>query len=341
MGREKWTKGTEQEGAKPAKNGKAKKKSQHGATKMADLMDKHECYHKSVQEPKAEITSLLNFYRNINSSRGIKKTKENKIINDNTDYSDALKEPTVLREDFCGTAILCKEWVSRGALKVAYGIDIDASVIEYSRKHIIPSSVACERIDLYTGNVLTFDHSKNSVETADIIAALNYGIFYFKQRRQLVQYFINCKKGLASNGILVCDMFGGAQCYEAKKMSIRHFPDFTYYFEQRSFDILTNTAKCYLHFQFKDNSWIKNAYSYDFRVYTPLEVRDCMEEAGFTDIHFWWTETFDQENGSKDQDGNEVSAENEGLYFYEKIDMNKPLEGKFAWNAYIVAHNSI
>ena len=79
------------------------------AKTMAQQADKHACYQLSVQDPKHEITNLRNIYLELSSK----------------DYREP---PKVLREDFCGTAILCDAWVSRDVERQAIGVDIDPEV---------------------------------------------------------------------------------------------------------------------------------------------------------------------------------------------------------------------
>ena len=42
-----------------------------------------------------------------------------------------------IREDFCGTAVVCMEWVKRRRAHTAVGVDLDPSVLKWGR-HRIP-----------------------------------------------------------------------------------------------------------------------------------------------------------------------------------------------------------
>jgi hypothetical protein len=44
-----------------------------------------------------------------------------------------ISTPKILREDFCGTAIVCAESVSRSVERKAIGVDLDLDVLEYGR----------------------------------------------------------------------------------------------------------------------------------------------------------------------------------------------------------------
>jgi hypothetical protein len=118
-------------------------------------------------------------------------------------------------------------------------------------------------------------------------------------------------------------------------------------------------------------SWMRNAYTYDFRVYSILEVQEAMLEAGFRQTHVWWAETKGETTHEKSKrstsqssryggdDGVDTDAdagaesgpqephiedhrtaspqwedldENDGVYMYEKIEKGAKLEGVYAWN---------
>lgn len=229
MGREKWLKQTKADITAPAQTQKKPIKEQKAT--MASQADKYDCYHQSVQSPKHEISTLLQFYRLL--SQRERQGRSRSCPSPPPDASDSDEEmphePMVFREDFCGTAVLCREWLARGPLKKAIGIDLDESVLEYSRQHIFPYDPdVCDsargRMTLLRANVLNVD--PDQVPRADLICALNYGLFFFRARSLLVTYLRNCAQSLRRGGIFVADLFGGAQCYSAGKHTQRTYPDF-------------------------------------------------------------------------------------------------------------------
>ncbi len=46
-----------------------------------------------------------------------------------------MAKPLVLREDFCGTAMLSHEWVARDVERTAWGVDLDADVLAWADAH--------------------------------------------------------------------------------------------------------------------------------------------------------------------------------------------------------------
>jgi hypothetical protein len=112
--------------------------------------------------------------------------------------------------------------------------------------------------------------------------------------------------------------FGGAESYtECKEKTVHN--GFTYIWEQASFDPLTADYVCYIHFKFADGSKLKRAFSYHWRLWTMPEIRELLDDAGFSTHHVYWQGT--------DDDG-----EASGEFFLADEGENDP-----AWIAYIVA----
>ncbi len=71
----------------------------------------------------------------------------------------------------------------------------------------------------------------------------------------------------------------------------RDVEDFVYVWDQHDFDPVSHHAVCKIHFRFKDGSKIKNAFTYDWRLWTLPELQELMTEAGFEDVHVLWEGT--------------------------------------------------
>ncbi|KAJ1677528.1 hypothetical protein EV182_005977, partial [Spiromyces aspiralis] len=293
-----------------------------------DLLDKgvnkHELYEQAVQTPKREVRNLDSIYRQL-MQRYMRDRSEG-------DRSYALG----LREDFCGTAALCAEWVKRDQRRWGVGVDIDEEVIRYGREVTLPRRNLCDgdgRISLVVADVMNvhgriqpriggevndddgsdneegawaepLDSAEYAIPKADIIAAFNYSVCYFHQRAQLIRYLRNSLDNLNDRfGLLACDLFGGSQVFVDEHADIRDFGSFKYKFEHRGFDLLTNTAKFAISFRASNGVQLKDAYTYHFRMYTPFELKEAMLEAGFDYVSIWISLE------SKDSDGSDSSAE--------------------------------
>ena len=243
---------------------KAKKGGKKASKKPAVPFDKYWYYKRSVQGPETDVVFLRDVYKEIRKT-----------------------SPLILREDFCGTFSICCEWVKLNAKFRAHGIDLDEEPIEYGLKHYAPELTAAqrERVTIHQDNVLS-----PGLPKADVIAAMNFSHFIFKDRKTMKEYFANCHKGLNPGGLLVADAFGGSRCYEANEESTKH-RGFTYYWDQENHDPVTGFAQFHIHFKLDGQKKIEKAFSYDWRLWNLPELREMMEEVGFSKTHVYWEGT--------------------------------------------------
>lgn len=66
------------------------------------------------------------------------------------------RSPVHLREDFCGTALICAEWVKGSIQRVATGLDLDLEALLWGIHNNVKKlgEDACSRVRLFHGNVL-------------------------------------------------------------------------------------------------------------------------------------------------------------------------------------------
>ena len=128
---------------KNRKNTKGHKKSRRP---MADTADRHHLYELSVQCAEAEIDFVDKTFKRLRK-----------------------RPATLLREDFCGTANVCCEWVKRGKKHHAIGVDLDAEVLDWGRMNNLArlSDRKRRRITLLQKDVM-----KVETELPDIISAM-------------------------------------------------------------------------------------------------------------------------------------------------------------------------
>ena len=261
---------------------------------MAEQADKHELYELSVQNVENEIEFLQDTFRQI---RG--------------------RAAHVLREDFCGTASACCQWVRQGEEFQAIGVDIDASVLEWGRNNRLSILETADRarVRLIESDVRTAETPK-----ADLLTAFNFSFFIFDTRDMLRDYFIKAKDALVDDGVMFLDMFGGAEAQEETREKTKHKKHgFTYIWHQEIFHPVTNFIRCHIHFKFRDGSKMKKAFTYEWRLWSAPELLELLTEAGFSRATLYW------EGSDEDGDGNgEFTPEQEG-------------EADLAWIAYIVA----
>ncbi|KAJ2844949.1 hypothetical protein IWW36_004983 [Coemansia brasiliensis] len=306
---------------------------------MAELADKHQLYMQAVQNPKKEVKNIEVIYR----------TLSNRLLHHiNSTLMYKYRYAVTLREDFCGTAILCAEWVRSSSLsdRRAYGVDIDPNVIEYANSHVISNLSNGSLIQLVCGDVLEAGcHSKNTLPPVDIIVAFNFSVCYFHQRRDLISYLKHSYDNLNEFGLLFCDIFGGAESGSKEVSRVRDLGSFRYLFRQHSFDLETNTVRFSLSFKMKDGSMLKDCFTYKFRIYSLCEIREAMLEAGFDKVSIWIatkdndnsdSEGSDSEGSSSEDSDSEDNKKENSKEFGGFTEITSSMEMPYSFNAYVV-----
>jgi len=197
------------------------------------------------------------------------------------------RPPRILREDFCGTAILACWFVHLHRENHAFGVDLHGPTLAWGRKHTVPRLPEAEqsRVKLVKANVMDVSRPR-----ADIIAALNFSYGIFKTRATLGAYVRNCRRSLRQDGLLFLDAWGGSDTQRERPDRIKN-RGFVYVWDQVRFDPVNYHTLCRIHFEFPDGTRIRNAFDYDWRLWTLPELQELMAEAGFRDIHVLWEGT--------------------------------------------------
>ena len=154
------------------KHTKTQKKHKHRLT--AKNTDIHSLYQLSVQEPSADISFV---------QRRFKRRNDRKAL--------------VLREDFCGTALMCAEWVRGKPARSAHGVDLDQHTLDWGRTHNLAplTDEEAARVHLHQQDVRDLIKPK-----ADVTCAFNFSYSVFKERQQLLDYCRAAKAGLTKDG---------------------------------------------------------------------------------------------------------------------------------------------
>lgn len=227
----------------------------------AKTADKHVLYQLSVQATETEVDFLNGWFTKI---RG--------------------RKPLTLREDFCGTALLCAEWVKSSKERSATGLDIDKSVLAWGEEHnLAPLGDARQRITLLRQDVRAKVKQKH-----DIICAFNFSYWIFKTREAMKDYFARIRGGLAKGGLFFLDAYGGWDAHEPMKEHRKIRGGFTYVWDQNTFDAITHDVTNYIHFEFADGSKMPKAFRYDWRFWSMPELQELLAEAGFSKVHVYW-----------------------------------------------------
>jgi hypothetical protein len=285
-------------GKQPKKNTAAKSVSKNtGKKTLAERADKFRCYQQAVQEPEHEVEFFDQVYRQL-----------------------FRRSPYSLREDFCGTFSICCNWVQSHPKRTAVGVDLCPETLQWGKEHNLAKLTEEQtgRIRLLERDVRTQNRPQ-----VDILTAQNFSFWIFKTRQELVEYFRIARANLNKQGMLVMDMMGGGDCYQEgvtdKRLIRKGKKGFRYHWEQACFNPVTSEASFYITFKFNDQSKLKRAFEYHWRFWTIPEVRELLQEAGFTKSFVYWEE--------EDEDGEDTD-----VWSAAEIAPSHP-----SWIAYIVA----
>jgi cyclopropane fatty-acyl-phospholipid synthase-like methyltransferase len=226
--------------------------------------DRHALYEDSVQSPEEECAFMDRVFRSL---RG--------------------RTPTSLREDFCGTHFLSATWVQRRAANRAVGFDLHRPTVAWgrARRAAALKPAQLRRLDIRIGDV----RSATS-EPVDAIAAFNFSYYLFKRRQDLIEYFRHARTQLKRDGVMFVDCYGGYESF-SEQTEERDLDGFTYQWQTERYDPVTGDVLNHIHFVFPDGTKIRKAFTYDWRLWTIPEIRECLAEAGFRRTHVYWEGT--------------------------------------------------
>ncbi|MEM8756952.1 MAG: class I SAM-dependent methyltransferase [Planctomycetota bacterium] len=257
---------------KPKNSGKPAKQFKYTAA----TADRHELYQLSVQNVEAEIDFVDATYLAL---RG--------------------RHANRLREDFAGTANSACEWVRRRETCSAVAVDLDGPTLEWGRRHNLAALDESQqrRIELLEADVRD---PGQAGQKPDIVLAMNFSYWILTTRDSLRDYFRSVLDALPDDGVFFLDFYGGSEAMtevqEKRKIS-RHL---TYIWDQHRFDPISGLMECRIHFKFPDGSQIRDAFTYNWRLWSLPEIRELLTEAGFADVGVYWegTDPDDDEAGN-------------------------------------------
>ena len=181
---------------------------------QAERADRHVLYENSVQCVESEIDFIDAEFERL-----------------------AGRKARYLREDFCGTANTSCEWVKRRPDNYAVGVDIEPQVLAWGQEHHLAELSSSQR-----ERILLLESDVRDAATApqDIVLAMNFSYWIFKERALLRDYFSTVHATLASDGVFFLDCFGGYDTQRVMKEHTEH-DGYTYTWHQAQFNPWTAT----------------------------------------------------------------------------------------------------
>ncbi len=201
--------------------------------------------------------------------------------------------PSVLREDFSGTAAVSREWLAQAARRGdanarALAVDHDGATLERAAARAREAGLA-ERFEVRCSDCI----AATDADPADVIFVGNFSIGFIHQRRRLVEYLGASRERLVRSsrapGVFVCDTYGGASAYR-RGLDRRRFPgrghEVVYYtWIQESADPITAMVTNSISFDIERDAEIverlPRVFVYHWRLWSIAELREAMFEAGF------------------------------------------------------------
>ena len=230
-------------------------------------------YRAAVQHPQAEVNFLARAYLH---------------------YHGEL--PTKLREDFAGTCAVAGAWVMMDEDCRALAVESHGPTVRWAQR-AQETELGDAAQDLHIVEADVFELASPKV---DVVCALNFSAFIFHDRASLLRYFKHARRCLDKRGLLVIDAYGGpgAMMPGTQRRSIEGSP-VEYLWEQASYNAIDARVDCRIHFAFDDGQVMRNAFRYDWRLWTLPEIVELMREAGFAHAEVW-CDQYDAKEGTSD-----------------------------------------
>lgn len=205
-------------------------------------------------------------------------------------------EPTVLREDFCGSAAVSRRWVADGLRAgehwSAVAVDLDGGALDRARGEAGRALGAhATRVTLTCADAVW---SADRLPT-DVVFVGNFSIGYIHRREELVRYLAASRERLLAGGggfgggVFVCDTYGGASAFRLGGFTRRH-PGrgremIEYAWRHERADPATCMVENSISFRVLVDGDVvaeyPGAFTYRWRLWGIAEIRDAMAEAGF------------------------------------------------------------
>lgn len=231
-------------------------------------IDPFALYERAVQCPEHEVRFFERVFR---ARRGVR--------------------PRSLREDFAGTGAVAAAWVRSSPERTAFAVDHDERCLSWGRAQHGACLSPEEQGRLF---YICEDVHHLAHQPVDIVAAENFSWCVFHERATLRTYLEVTHANLGPEGALVLDIQGGPSTHREGFTEARSFDDFVMRWEHERFDPVTHRVRFRMHFESKGEV-LRDAFTYDWRLWSLPEVSELCYEAGFSAVEVWWQD--DRERG--------------------------------------------
>lgn len=204
--------------------------------------------------------------------------------------------PTLLGEDFAGSGATSRAWARLIPGGSAVAVDHDAGVLERAA----PNKDRDGGVTVRAVDVMDAD------DPCDVLFVGNFSVCEIHTRPELLKYLRHARSRLRPGGIIACDLYGGSDAYTLGTLEDDHEAadgsKISYTWEQRHGDPATARVVNAMHFIVEapggGRTELRDAFVYDWRLWTIMELREAMLEAGFSR-----TEVYPRAEFAEDDEG--------------------------------------
>lgn len=261
-------------------------KSKKSKSQFTAKTNKHILYQYAVQDPPTEVRFITRVFKKV---RG--------------------RKPMSIREDFCGTALFCRDWVKSDRRRTAVGIDLDPAVLAWGvENNLSPINEPGNRIQLLQQDVRAPLKQGLPKGGFDVAFGFNFSYWVFRTRDDLRAYFKSVRDSLAKDGLFFLDAYGGYESmiaddeeFERRKVEPDGLKpkDFFYYiWHQADLNPIDHSVVNHIHFEFRDGKKMSKAFTYEWRFWTLPEIQEVLLEAGFKAPVVYWEDEDEDGDGT-------------------------------------------
>lgn len=190
-------------------------------------------------------------------------------------------ERITLGEDFSGAGALSRAWLEIAKAHHAVCVDRDAEPLERLRAAIGNES----RLTIHHQDV------RDVTDPVGVIAVFNFSICELKTRSELLGYLTHARSRLVDEagqaGLIALDIYGGVDAFACGESDVELRGGVRYIWEQRDANPLTGRVVNAMHFVLPGGTEMRDAFVYDWRLWSVPELSDALVEAGFDQLRIY------------------------------------------------------
>ncbi len=257
--------------------------------KELSVADRYQLYQNAVQAPETDIEFFEERFIEAHGHR-----------------------PMRLREDFAGAAFLSTTWATSDPERSALAVDLDPEPVAWGFKHNLDhgNHPAADRVQQIIGDV-----REPHGEDFDVVCAMNFSFCILQERQELREYLKTAFFSLVDEGVLFLELCGGTEVM-TEATEERVIEGGTYIWEQASFNPINHELTCYIHFVLENGTRLDRAFEYTWRLWSIPEIRELLQEVGFTSSEVYWEAVNEDGEGTGEYHNTESEQNQESWLVY-------------------------